>query len=1344
MLGPGTELEGRYEILRKLGEGGFGVVYEARNARTGQSVAIKVLLSPMVLDDQTDVREKRFQREARLCAGLSHPNIVPLLDSGRTADGRLYTVFSYVPGATLAQCLAREVALEPHEAQYLMLQVLDALTCAHEQGIVHRDLKPSNIMLVASGARRNAAVLDFGIAKDTLSPLNTPLTATRESLGTLGYCAPEQVRGMQVTASADLFAWGVIFLECLTGKRVYDGTSAAQVLFQQLGSEPVPIPAVLERHPVGEVIRRATQKEPTLRRDSARELLHALEACSVRDLGREILTGATPPRLGGPAGSGPTSSRATEAPASQRAELRQVTALCCCLDVTCAGREPVSGELDEVLQSAVACAAQIARERGGHVVTALGHQLLVFHGLFESAEDDAIQAALLAKDIQFQVRQQNQALASRGIDIVERLALHAGLVLTRRGHVSDELGLRVSITARIAAEAAAAAAPTTILATEGMRSLLLRRFVLARDANRPLNGVATELYRVGDLREDVQHTGSFEIQQSPFIGRKEEMDLLLSRWSSSKGCAVLVTSGPGTGKTRLLREFRNRIQGQTYTFAEGHCSPNAKNHPLYPVAGLLQRLLELDARAPAHEQCAQMERVLERCGLKQPEYPQLLGQLLSLPIYGPNALAELSPQKRKQLTWNAILALLASLAESQPVLLFIEDCQYADPSTCEFLDELLRETSATRIWVFLTARPEFTNAFSATLLQLQLNRLDESQAVELAGAVAGNKALPPTVLQQILQRTDGVPLFIEELTRTLIASRSLSARDDRYVIEGTLSDLEIPTTLRSLLTANLDRLGRAKETAQLAAVLGREFDRDVLAQVSPGGETAVDADLKRLVAAGLVHQRRRFEGRCMFRHALICDAAYESLPHPARMQAHACVAWTIEQKFPQVVSQRPDLLAHHHASAGQKEQAIRYAQAAAQLALDRSSYAEALSSVADAYAWLDALPTSERVMAELQANAVRTQALMATRGWGDPEVKALVDRSTDLLAELEGGDALKIQFGWARFAFCHTCSDRRGALEAGRALVSLAEASQDAAFLAAAHTMFGLARQVDGAFDEAAQSLHVAMKHYEHVDRETAKTFQMDSRALAEAIQGHLAYWTRGDDAHAFELVESAVVWARELQHVPSIAIALLYGAQVHQAAGDKQKVAEMAGEILSLSAKYGLPAFEGYAATIAAWASGDVGRVDDIIRQLEALGCKIGLSYWASFPADIAAERGQLERAIGCTRKCIERCRENDEHYFEPELFRRLGEHLLACEPRNEAEAQSALEQAASLAQMQGMYRVELLARLALQRRLWRRDQEVRIQALLAEYPGLQNLIAPTGQSESRPTHEKETAHAC
>ncbi len=283
-LTPGTTFEGRYQILEKLGEGGFGSVHKARQLTTGQAVALKVmhLLAPAD-EARREKRVARFLREMRLCGQLHHPNLVQLVDSGRAEEGQLYTVFAFAPGHNLADLLAAEGALPPREAKHLMLQVLDALACAHAAGVVHRDLKPRNIMVIPTGARRNALVLDFGvgaIVDEEAARDLTRLTATNDALGTPGYAAPEQWRGLEPTPRADLFAWGLVFLECLTGRPVYAGTAAERV-YQVLGPAPVPLSSAIERHPVGEILRAATRKDPGARDVSARALFDALDACDM-------------------------------------------------------------------------------------------------------------------------------------------------------------------------------------------------------------------------------------------------------------------------------------------------------------------------------------------------------------------------------------------------------------------------------------------------------------------------------------------------------------------------------------------------------------------------------------------------------------------------------------------------------------------------------------------------------------------------------------------------------------------------------------------------------------------------------------------------------------------------------------------------------------------------------------------------------------------------------------------------------------------------------------------------------------------------------------------------------
>jgi len=319
---PGAILKGRYEILSALGQGGFGKVYQARQLATGQSVAVKVLCLDGFAVSSWDRQLARFHREMQLCAQLHHPNIVRLIDSGQMDDGGLYTVFEFVPGKTLAKVLAEEGALEPAEAGHLLGQILDALSCAHAEGVVHRDLKPSNIMVIATGARRNALVLDFGIGALTeASPVEgwTRLTPTNEALGSPGYAAPEQMRCQPPTPRSDIFSWGLVFLECLTGRRVFDGPLPV-MLRQQLGGDPVPIPPALRAHPLGEILRRATDKSVETRSGDAAELLRALDACDLRGLSRRALgeAGSALPDAHAPARNIPEATRdAANGPTAQ-------------------------------------------------------------------------------------------------------------------------------------------------------------------------------------------------------------------------------------------------------------------------------------------------------------------------------------------------------------------------------------------------------------------------------------------------------------------------------------------------------------------------------------------------------------------------------------------------------------------------------------------------------------------------------------------------------------------------------------------------------------------------------------------------------------------------------------------------------------------------------------------------------------------------------------------------------------------------------------------------------------------------------------------------------------------
>jgi TOMM system kinase/cyclase fusion protein len=1330
-LTPGTAFEGRYEIVAKLAEGGFGTVHEARQLSTGQPVALKVLRLPAHGDAaQTGARTARFLRETRLCAQLRHPHIVQLIDSGRAADGTLYIAFAFAPGDNLAALLEREGGLAPREARHLMLQVLDALACAHAGGVVHRDLKPSNIMVIATGARRNAVVLDFGIGAVIDDERAAHATGGHEAPGTPGYGAPEQWRGAEPSPRADLFAWGLVFLECLIGAPVYRGT-AAEILFGLLGPDPVPIPAALDRHPLGQLLARAVHKDAAARDVTARELLEALEACDLRGLSRDALlggggSGATGSAIALPIAA-PGGSAAPGPPALDR-ERRQLTALCCRVIVHATDPAADAEALDGALRSALAVCMAVGRRHGGCVAAVLGGDLLLYFGYPQAAEDDARRAARAARAIAGAVDAENQRLAARRVRAGVSAGLHSGPVVDGRLGALDGVRLVAGATPQLAARLATLAAPGVVIASAASQALLRASFDLEPEPAGAAGGIApgTEVFCLGDERGAAQWPAPDEAG-APIAGRALELGILMERWrraSEGSGQSSLVTGEPGIGKSRLARELRDRIAQLDHGFLEARCSPDTQHSALAPVIDLLERALGLDQESGTDARAARLERELAGEGAAPATTMPLFLPLFSLPIAAPYAPLQVSPQRHKALTLQAIASLLFAMADRRPVLLLAEDLHWADPTTMELLSQLVRDVPGVAMCLVMTARPEFSPPFSTAGVQrVPLGRLDRPDIAEMVSHLVGHRPLPPAVIDDVADRADGVPLYVEELVRMMLDAGLLVERDEGYELAGS-PGAAIPGTLRALLTARLDRLSRAKETARFAAALGREFSLEVLATASPLGPAVVAEDLEQLMRAGIVLRKRRGKDAVgVFKHALVRDAAYDSLSAGAQQRAHARIASTLEERFPEVVRARPDLLAHHHAAAEQLRQAVAYGQRAAEQGLQRSTYAEAIAHATRIAAWAQSLAGTEAREAELTANGALIQALMATRGWADPQVKAAADRSAELIARLEPDNRHHVPTLWFLFTYHHVASNRRTARAIAEQLVAVATRSPDLGLLAAALMLRGLALFIDGDHAGARPVLERAIALYDpDRDRDHAARFGLDTLVMAKSFMAHIR-WFSGDGSGAFALVTEAIAWARALGHVPSIALGLLYGCTIQQRAGDRGAVLAMATEILMLSAKYGLPAYEGYAATLTAWATDDDQRIRAIVSGLTELGCKLALSYYGSLAADGQAKRGELDAAIACIDHCLSLCGEYDEHFYEPELYRRRAMYEARKDPAA-AGVRLSLERASRLAQRNAMPRVEALATLDLLRRLGGGEQHrTRLDELLALHPGLRAL---------------------
>ncbi|HEX7842512.1 MAG TPA: TOMM system kinase/cyclase fusion protein, partial [Kofleriaceae bacterium] len=1233
-LRAGSVLQGRYEIVSALGAGGFGAVYKAVQLATNQPVAIKVM-HPILDEPETkrDNRVARFRREMNLCARLQHPNIVGLVDSGQTDDGRLFAVFQFAAGRGLDRVLLEDGPMTPREAHYLMLQVLDALSCAHNLGVVHRDLKPANIMLVSTGTRRNALVLDFGIgaiASDMPDPAYVKLTGQHEWLGTPHYTAPEQIRGNPPTSQSDIYSWGLVYLECLTGHPVIAGTPVMAWMFH-LGPDPVPIPPHLRHHRLGRILQRAVIKDVTERTATAASLIAELDDCDVSDLERipggfsgtavidrhRIPTPGSGPHGHTPRGSITPPNAPAGFPAGSAAsaharlvdgERRQITAVCCSLAL---GAGLDLDDLDGMIQTQQEICASVAERYHGELAGGLGHQVLLAFGYPTASEDDAIRAARAALAIRAAVVKHNAGIPrTRRLEI--GVGIHTGMVAYDPNETDRRISSRMfGMTPLIASQLSAAAVRDSIVASAATAQALRAHLVMTPIGTHVIDGVSrgVGLFRIESVRAGAMSKDTLEgTQPKPLVGREREMALLLERWNQvvgGTGQCILVTGEAGIGKSRLATELSRRIGSQIHTWLEARCTLETCNRVLHPILEVIERVLDLGEIEPG-ARLDRIEAAMIEFGFRPSDVVPLVAGLLSVPLSDRYPAVELAPNRRRELTLDVIISLLIELSERSPVVLSVEDLHWADPTSLDLLDALVTAIPSSRVLALFTARPEFAPPWSSSATeQIQLARLSRPQIEQIVGQLTGGKTLPGKVLDQMVVRADGVPLFVEELTRMVLESGALIARGEHYELTGALSEIAIPTTLRASLMARLDRLGRAKQTAQLAAALGREFDVALLTAVGSLDESEVLEDLERLAAADLVHHKRRLRNPTwLFRHALIRDTAYDSMPRRVQHKVHARIAEVIEQQFPDIADTRPELLAMHHAAADQKSQAIGYAQKAALTALTASAYSHAIRHAREAIDWLD-IPDprtrvaetshrpddAERIEAELGLRVTLGVPLMMIQGFASKEVEANYLRLLEL-CQLAGDRAVARQFPalWGLWTFRVMSGDHAGAQDAAARLTDLGERTGDTGIRLAALTAHGTAAMMRGRFTEARRAFEDGLALYDRsAHAPLAVVFGQDAGAMCASF----LTWVHCNDVDrslAEARAEQALEMCEALGQPSTRAFVETVLATWRCLRGDFAEAERHADVALRLAADQGMPHWHAQAQITRGWATAGLG----------------------------------------------------------------------------------------------------------------------------------------------------------
>jgi class 3 adenylate cyclase/tetratricopeptide (TPR) repeat protein len=845
------------------------------------------------------------------------------------------------------------------------------------------------------------------------------------------------------------------------------------------------------------------------------------------------------------------------------AERRQLTVLFCDL----VGSTQLSGQLDPedlraVVRAYQEAAAAVIQRYAGHIAQYLGDGLLVYFGYPAAHEDEARRAVHTGLGIVQAIATLNTRLAAPyGVHLAVRLGIHTGpVVVGQMGGGGRHEHLALGETPNIAARLQSLAPANAVVISAVTARLVQGTFALEDLGTHTLQGIAESMAvsRVCGLLATPSHDEEFVTPGVPrLVGRDEEVGLLRRRWEQSKaghGQVVLLSGEAGIGKSALVEGLRAQVRAEGLPRLAFRCSPYHTTSALYPVITHLEHLWQFEPDDPSDTKLAKLEMGLRPYGLPLAELVPLVAGLLSVPLPAERfAALALTPLQQKQQTLDALLAWLVAEAERQPVLVAWEDLHWADPTTLEAIGLVVEQAPTVPMLHVLTSRPEFSPPWPqrSHMTPIVLNRLERPQVEALITHRASYKTLPAEVVQHIVAKTDGVPLYVEELTKMLLASALLREEADQYVLTGPLRTVAIPDTLQDALMARLDQLHLAKEVAQFGAVLGREFAYELLQAIASQDEDTLRAGLAQLVTAELLYQRGRPpRARYLFKHALIQDAAYASLLKRTRQQVHQQVAQVLEARFPALVETQPELVAQHYTAAGCTEPAVRYWQRAGQHASDRSAHLEAISHCTTGIELLTTLPeTPEHTQQALTLYIALGAALQQTKGFAVPEVEHAYAQARAWCQQVgETPELVPVLFGLFRFYVARP--QLHTARELGDTLLRLAQRTDDPALTVIAHYALGSTWLWLGAFPAARQHLEGGIALYTP-DQHRALVFRIgQDLGVGCRLYGAWTLWLLGYPAQALIHLHDALALAHELSHPFSLAFARCLSLRLSGAPG--------------------------------------------------------------------------------------------------------------------------------------------------------------------------------------------------
>jgi class 3 adenylate cyclase/predicted ATPase len=982
-------------------------------------------------------------------------------------------------------------------------------------------------------------------------------------------------------------------------------------------------------------------------------------------------------------------------------------------------------DLREVISAYQKCVAETVRRFGGFVAKFMGDGVLVYFGYPQAHEDDAERAVRAGLELVAAVGGlKTHALLQTRVGIATGLVVVGDLI----GSGASQEQAIVGETPNLAARLQGVAEPNSVVIAESTRRLVGNLFELEELGAKNLKGIVGPVRAWAALR-----SSSIESRFEAFhasgltelVGRDEELELLLRRWWKAKtgeGQVVLLSGEPGIGKSRLTAALLERLAGEPHTRLRYFCSPQHTDSALYPIITQMER-----AAGFAHDDTAQAKLDKLDALLAQNITPRQdaarLAEMLLLPNDGRYPTLELAAQQRRQKTLEALTAQLEALSRSNPVLMIFEDVHWIDPTSLEALGPTVDRLRTLGVLLIVTYRPEFAPPWIGQphVTALTVNRLGDWEIAAMIDRVTGNKPLPASIRLDIIERTDGIPLFVEEMTKAVLEAESEGdVRKTAAAIPS--SAVAVPASLHASLMARLDRLGHAKEVAQIAAAIGREFSHALLAAVVRKPETELNSALDRLIEAGLLfRQGLPPQATYLFKHALVQDAAYGTLLREPRRALHARIAETLESQFTEIAENRPELLARHCTEAGLIEKAAGLWGKAGQRSLERSALVEAaaqLTRALDQTATLPATPSLRREQIKLQIGL--SNALMHVKGYAAPETKGAIEQArlfieqSEALGEPPEDPLLLFSALYGVWAVNYVVFNGDICRDLAAQFLTLAEKKRATSPLLMAHAIIGHTSLNGGDFNKAREHYDKGIALYDPSEhRPLATRFGQDIRVAILSYRS-LALWLLGFPEAALKDAENSVKYGRETGQAASLMFVLYVTDILHILCGNYSVATAQAQELFLVADEKGALLWKASGMMFEGCVLASTGKSSEAIERLTAgsigyqsTGATTFLTWFLSYLIRAYLELGQFNDAWRRIGEMMTAVQTTKESWWEADLHRIAGEVALKSPEPDAAKAEAYFERALAVARQQQAKSWELRASMSLAR-LWRDQGKV------------------------------------